>query len=73
MGTTNILRQQSVFRPMLVLVLIFVPLFIFTQQLFKNRQNINHSVDFFDMSLEELMTVEIAAAQEPDAAPSEFL
>lgn len=54
------------FELIFVLVLIFLPLFVLTRQLFNNHQEMNRSVDFFEMSLEELMTVEIAVVDEPD-------
>ena len=59
------LRRKSLFELILVLALIFLPFVALTPQLFKKQRNVK-SENFFEMSLEELMTVEIAMVDEPD-------
>ncbi len=49
-----------------MVVLVFLPVFVLTGQLFEGQRDVNRSVDFFEMSLEELMTVEVALVDEPD-------
>ena len=68
----NILRQKSVFRLILALALIFVPLVVLTPQLFVHTRDLNRSIDFFEMSLEELMTIEVAMVDEPDVNRMNF-
>ena len=63
---TNMLRQKSGFRLIFALALIFVLLIVLTPQLLVHIRDVNRSIDFFEMSLEELMTIEIALADEPD-------
>ena len=60
------LRQKNVFRLIFALALIFVPLVVLTPQLLVHTRDVNRSIDFFEMSLEELMTIEVALADEPD-------
>ena len=66
------LRQKNVFRLMFALALIFVPLVVLTPQLFIHTRDVNRSIDFFEMSLEELMTIEVALADEPDLNRTNF-
>ncbi len=58
------LRQKSVFRLIFALALIFVPLVVLTPQLFMHTRDVNHSIDFFEMSIEQLMTVEVVLVQQ---------
>jgi len=58
------LRQKSVFRLMFALALIFVLLVILSPQLLVHTPDINRSIDFFEMSLEQLMTIEVAWVQQ---------
>ena len=58
------LRQKNVFRLMFALALIFVPLLVLTPQLFMHTPDINRSIDFFEMSIEQLMTIEVAWVQQ---------
>jgi hypothetical protein len=60
------LRQKNVFRFIFVFASIFVLLVVLTPQLFIHTRDVNRSIDFFEMSLEELMTIEVALADEPD-------
>ena len=60
----SMLRQKSVFRLIFALALIFVPLVVLTPQLFMHTRDVNRSIDFFEMSLEELMTVEVVLVQQ---------
>jgi len=67
-----VLRQKSFFRLIFVLALIFVPFIVLTPQLFMHTRDVNRSIDFFEMSLEELMTIEVALADEPDVNRMNF-
>jgi hypothetical protein len=69
---TNMLRRKSLFELIIVLALIFLPFVTLTPQLFKGQRNVNRPEDFFEMSLEELMTVEVAMADEPDVNRANF-
>ena len=60
----GMLRQKNVFRLIFVLALIFVPLVVLSPQLLVHTPDINRSIDFFEMSLEELMTVEVVLVQQ---------
>ena len=60
------LRRTSLFELILVLGLIFLPFVALTPQLFKKQRNVKCPENFFEMSLEELMTVEIAMVDEPE-------
>jgi len=60
------LRRKSLFELILVLALVFLPFVALTPQLFKGQRSVSRPEDFFEMSLEELMTVEIAMVDEPD-------
>ncbi len=68
----NMLRQKNVFRLMPALALIFVLLVVLTPQLFMHIRDVKGSIDFFEMSLEELMTIEVALADEPDVNRMNF-
>jgi len=62
--------QKSYFRLVFVLVLIFLSVFFLSGRLFEGRgdvsRSVSRSVDFFEMSLEELMTVEVSFVDGPD-------
>ena len=49
-----------------MVVLVFLPVFFLSGQLFKGRRDVNRSVDFFEMSLEKLMTIEVVFVDKPD-------
>jgi hypothetical protein len=66
------LRQKNVFRLIFALALIFVPLIFLTPQLLVHKRDVNRSIDFFEMSLEQLMTIEVALADEPDVNRTNF-
>jgi hypothetical protein len=44
---------------MFVLALIFVSLVVLTPQLLVHTRDVNRSMDFFEMPLEQLMTIEV--------------
>ncbi len=48
---------------MSALALIFVPLVVLTPQIFVHTRDVNRSIDFFEMPLEQLMTIEVALAR----------
>ncbi len=58
------LRQKSGLRLIFALALIFVLLIVLTPQLLVHIRDVNRSIDFFEMSLEELMTVEVVLVQQ---------
>jgi len=62
------LGRKSLFGLIIVLALTFLPFVALTLQLFKGRLNVNRPENFFEMSLEELMTIEIASADELDVS-----
>jgi len=65
--------QKSYFRLVFVLVLIFLSVFFLSGRLFEGRGDVSRSVDFFEMSLEELMTVEVSFVDGPDVnRPADF-
>jgi hypothetical protein len=39
--------------------LVLLPALVLTGQLFTERQNVKGSIDFFEMPLEQLMTIEV--------------
>lgn len=55
-----------------MVVLVFLPVLTLTGRLFVGQRDVNRPVDFFEMSLEELMTVEVALGDEPDVNRMNF-
>ena len=53
----DMLRQRNVFRLIFALALIFVLLVVLTPQLLVHTRDVDHSIDFFEMSLEQLMII----------------
>ena len=65
--------HKSFFKLVFVLVFICLPVFFLSGRLFVVQRDVSRSVDFFEMSLEELMTVEVSFVDEPDASrPADF-
>jgi len=62
--------RKSFFKLIIFLALIFSPFAALTPQLFKGQGNIEGTKDFFEMSLEELMTIEVACIDESDLKDS---
>jgi len=60
------LIQKSYLKVIFVVVLVFLPVLTLTGRLFVGRGDVSRSADFFEMSLEELMTVEVSFVDEPD-------
>ncbi len=54
----SMLRQKNVFR-LFALALIFVSIVVLSPQLFVHTRDVNRSIDFFEMSIEQLMTIEV--------------
>ncbi len=52
--------------------LVLLPVLLLMPQLFTERRDVKGSVDFFEMSLEQLMTIEVALADEPDVNRMDF-
>ena len=55
----SMLRQKIAFRLMFTLALIFVSVVVLSPQLFVHTRDVNRSIDFFEMSIEQLMTIEV--------------
>jgi hypothetical protein len=67
------LMHKSYFKLVFVLVFICLPVFFLSGQLFVVQRDVSRSVDFFEMSLEELMTVEVTLIDKPEASrPADF-